>query len=187
MRLDAARPRPTGQPEAVPSSLVGHRDPRNRAASPCRLVPPAVQQPQQLFLIRCDLLQRMALDPRHHCSDKPALLAHLDHRNQCAILIQSGERSAQVVWLRHGALRRWVGAAIVPSLRRSPHSFLARLSTSLLQRHDYVLTLILWADGSTFSQTGATVRCTRPGQANQGDRGLCRGLALQCPELLEWR
>jgi hypothetical protein len=51
MALNAARPPPAGQPKAVPPSLVGHRDARNRAASSPRLVPPALQQPQQLVLI----------------------------------------------------------------------------------------------------------------------------------------
>jgi hypothetical protein len=106
--FDAARVQPAGQPEAVRARFVGNRDADNRAADPRRLIPPALQQAQQLILVRHQLLQRMALDPRHDRADQPTGLAHLDHGDQCAILVQSGERSAQVIRLRHGALRRWV-------------------------------------------------------------------------------
>jgi len=80
-----------------------------------------VQQPQQLILIRHQLLQRVPLDPWHDRANQPALLAHLDHRDQCAILFKSGERSAQVIRMRRGILRRLgFGAAIVPSLAARP-------------------------------------------------------------------
>jgi hypothetical protein len=56
--------------------------------------------------IRRELLQRVALDTRHERAGQPARLAHLDHGDQSAILVQSSGRSAQVIRLRHGALRR---------------------------------------------------------------------------------
>src|SRR5439155_2050902 len=92
--------------------------------APClgRLVPPAIQQLEQRRLIRPEFLQRLPVDPRNDTGDQPDRLAHLNDGDQCAILIQSGERSAQVIWLRHGAPRRLFPATMMPCPRRSPHS-----------------------------------------------------------------
>ena len=106
MGFDALPRQPPRQPEAIPAGLVGHRDPIDRAASLGRLVAPAMQQPQQLSLDHGELLQRLAIDAGHDATDQPARLAQLDHSDQRAILIESGERSAQVIRLWHGALRR---------------------------------------------------------------------------------
>jgi hypothetical protein len=43
---------PARQPEAVAASLIGQRDPADRPASTHRLVPPALDQPQQCRGIR---------------------------------------------------------------------------------------------------------------------------------------
>src|SRR3954447_11226232 len=57
--------------------------------------------------------------PRH----QPAGLAHLDHCNDRAVLIQRGEASVQVSWFWHGAAPSMIDpATIVPSPRRLPHS-----------------------------------------------------------------
>jgi len=88
--------------------LEGDRDPVDVAAGRLCLLAPTMQQPQQRCLIRLQLLCRVPLDTRNNAGDKPARLAHLDHRDQRAILIKSGERSAQVIRLRHGAPRRFV-------------------------------------------------------------------------------
>ena len=69
---------------------------------------PALQQSKQRLFVRLQLLQRLALDPRDDPGDQPARLAHLDDRNERAILIKGGEGFAQVVRLRHGALHRSV-------------------------------------------------------------------------------
>src|SRR5439155_2998508 len=92
--------------------------------APClgRLVPPAIQQLEQRRLIRPEFLQRLPVDPRNDTGDQPDRLAHLNDGDQCAILIQSGERSAQVIRLRHGAPRRLFPATMMPCPRRSPHS-----------------------------------------------------------------
>ena len=66
-----------------------------------------MQQPEQRPFVRVQLLCRMALYSRNDPGDEPARLAHLDDGDQRAILIQSGEASAQVIRLRHGALRRF--------------------------------------------------------------------------------
>jgi len=52
---------------------------------------PSVHEFQQLVLVGFQLLQRLALDARDHPCDKPTRLAHLDHDDQRAILVQSGE------------------------------------------------------------------------------------------------
>ena len=127
--LDAVRSQPAREPEAVPPGFVGDRDTRNRPTRLGCFVPPALQQAQQHLGIRHEFLQRVTLDSRHDPTDQPAPLAHLDHGDQRAILVQSGERSAQVIRLWHGAPRRFVAATIVPSARRSPHTILIRGST----------------------------------------------------------
>src|SRR4051812_43472216 len=49
----------------------------------------------------------MALDPWNNASDEPARLAHLDDRNDRAVLLQGSEGPAQVVELLcHGTLHR---------------------------------------------------------------------------------
>ena len=63
--LDAARPQPAGEPEAVAPGLEGDREAGDRAPGPGRLVPPAPQQREQRLLVRRELLQRVAPDPGH--------------------------------------------------------------------------------------------------------------------------
>ena len=75
---------------------------------------------------RLELLQRVALDPGHDAGDEPTRLAHLDDRDDGAVLLEGGEGSAQVVRLRHGALRRLFSAPMLPSPRRPPHSISTR-------------------------------------------------------------
>src|SRR3954466_16354445 len=55
---------------------------------------PAHQQPEQVHLAWFELLQRMALDPWNNASDEPARLAHLNHRNDRAVLLQGSEGPA---------------------------------------------------------------------------------------------
>ena len=134
--LDAASPQPPRQPEAVPAGFVGHRDPIDRAACLGRFVPPAIQQLEQRRLIGHKFLQRLSVDPRNYAGDQPGRSAHLNDGDECAILIQSGERAAQVIRLLHGAPRRLLPATMMPSPRRSPHSiscgpYLARPVSSM--------------------------------------------------------
>src|SRR6516162_7319894 len=120
--LDAASPQPPRQPEAVPAGFVGHRDPIDRAACLGRFVPPAIQQLEQRRLIGRKFLQRLSVDPRNYAGDQPGRSAHLNDGDECAILIHSGERAAQVIRLLHGAPRRLLPATMMPCPRRSPHS-----------------------------------------------------------------
>ena len=105
--FDAVRPQPTSQPESVAAGFVGDRDARNRPSGRRRFITPALQQTQQRLDIGCQLLQRVTFDPRDDAGDQPTRLAHLNHRDQRAILVKSGERSAQVIRLWHGAPRRF--------------------------------------------------------------------------------
>src|SRR6266436_6765373 len=65
------------------------------------------------------LLQRLARDSRDHSRNEPLRLAHLDYRDQCAILLEGGEGPAGVKRLRHGGPPwRDHGARACPHPRR---------------------------------------------------------------------
>ena len=59
VRLDATRLKPAPQPEAVAAGFEGNRNPRDRVAGPDRLILPAMQQGQQPFWVRLQLLARI--------------------------------------------------------------------------------------------------------------------------------
>src|SRR5213592_299281 len=101
VRLYSPRRQPTRQPKAVASGFEGQRDPRDCAAGPDRLIPPAMQQAKQLFWARLQLLARLTLNPGKHAGNEPARLAQLDDGNDRAILVQGDEGPAQVVRLGH--------------------------------------------------------------------------------------
>ena len=110
-RLQCRAAEPTSQPETVAPSLEGlplartggDHNPSDRAAGFRRFIPPALQQTQQRLLIGRQLLQWMTFGSRNDTGDKPTRLAHLDH----CYSRPERERPAQVVWLRHGAPRRF--------------------------------------------------------------------------------
>ena len=60
--LNATRRKPARQPEAVAAGFEGQRNPRDRAASPDRLIPPAMQQAKQSFWARLQLFARLTLN-----------------------------------------------------------------------------------------------------------------------------
>ena len=120
--LDAARPQPAGQPEAVPAGFKGDREAGDGAPSPGRLVPPLPEQGEQRLLARVELLQRVAPDPGDDAGDEPARPAYLDDSDERAVLLEGDEGPAQVVGLRHGALHRLFSAPMVDHPRRPPHS-----------------------------------------------------------------
>src|SRR6476660_6989683 len=101
VRLDASRLKPARQPEAVAAGFEGKRNPRNRAAGPNRLIPPAMQHGKQPFWARLQLLVRLTLNTRNEPANKPARLAQFDDGNDRAILVQGDEGPAQVVRLGH--------------------------------------------------------------------------------------
>src|SRR6201993_5286386 len=101
VRLDASRLKPARQPEAVAAGFEGRRNPRNRAAGPNRLIPPAMQHGKQPFGARLQLLVRLTLNTRNDAANKPARLAQFDDGNDRAILVQGDEGPAQVVRLGH--------------------------------------------------------------------------------------
>ena len=63
VRLDATRLKPARQPEAVAAGFEGKRDPRDGAAGPDRLIPPAMQQSKQPIWARLQLLARLTQMP----------------------------------------------------------------------------------------------------------------------------
>ena len=76
---------PARQPEAVAAGFEGKRNPRDRAPSPDRLIPPGMQHCNQPFWARLELLARLTLNPGKHPGDEPARLAHLEDGNDRAI------------------------------------------------------------------------------------------------------
>src|SRR5271167_1327739 len=121
VRLYPTRLEPARQPEAVAAGLEGNRNPRDSAAGPDRLIPPAMQHGKQLFWARLQLLARLTLNPGKHAANQPARLAQFDDGDDRAILVQGDEGSAQVVRLGHQALHRLDTATKLPFPRRPPH------------------------------------------------------------------
>src|SRR5438105_4048370 len=103
VRLYSTRLEPARQPEAVAAGFEGNRNPRDRAAGPDRLIPPAMQQTKQPFWARLELLARLTVNAGKHTGNQPARLAQLNDGNDRAILVQGDEGPAQVVRLGH----RW--------------------------------------------------------------------------------
>jgi hypothetical protein len=103
VRLYSARLKPARQPEAVAAGFEGQRNPRDGAAGPDRLIPPAMQQAKKPFWARLELLVRLTLNAGKHAGNQPARLAQLNDGNNRAILVQGDEGPAQVVRLGH----RW--------------------------------------------------------------------------------
>src|SRR6202011_2135309 len=101
VRLYPARLEPARQPEAVAAGFEGNRNPRDIAAGPDRLIPPAMQHGKQPFWARLQLLARLTLNAGEHTANQPARLAHLDDGNDRAILVEGDEGPAQVVRLGH--------------------------------------------------------------------------------------
>src|SRR4029077_3180044 len=101
------------QPEAVAAGFEGHRNPRDIAAGPDRLIPPAMQQTKQPFGTRLQLLARLTLNAGKYTGYQPTRLAQLDDGNDCAILVQGDQGPAQVIQLGHNGTpsvicqRRW--------------------------------------------------------------------------------
>src|SRR5215510_3299695 len=62
-----------------------------------------MQELQQHFLVGIELLKRLALDAGNERCNQPLRLARLDHGDDCAILLESGEGPARVKtkMLRH--------------------------------------------------------------------------------------
>src|ERR1700680_2806067 len=130
VRLDPARLEPARQPEAVAAGFEGNRNPRDLFTAPDRLIPPAMQHAKQPFGIRLQLLARLTLNAGEHPGNQPTRLAHLDHGNDHAILVQGDEGPAQSLPRRRpgsfgwgiAALHRLDAATKLPFPRRPPHS-----------------------------------------------------------------
>ncbi len=122
MAFDLALLQPARQPEPVPTGFRGNAKTRDRPTGLDRCVAPAVQPPQQPCRIGRQLLLRRAVQPPNQPANQPARLAHLDHRNQRAILIEGDKAPALIVELSHGTLhQRWFSDQDATP-RRPPHS-----------------------------------------------------------------
>src|SRR6202011_1826413 len=128
VRLDPTRRKPPRQPEAVAAGFKGQRNPRDSAAGPDRLIPPAMQHGKQPFWAWLQLLARLTLNARKYAANQPARLAHLDDGNDRAILVQGDEGPAQVVRLGHRGTPSLDAATKLPFPRRPPHSICRSLS-----------------------------------------------------------
>jgi hypothetical protein len=91
VRLYSTCLKPACQPKAVAAGFEGQRNPRDSAAGPDRLVPPAMQHGKQPFWARLQLLARPTLNTGKDTANQPARLAHLDDGNHRAILVQGDE------------------------------------------------------------------------------------------------
>jgi hypothetical protein len=93
--------------EAIASGLISDNDALDLAPGLAGFVPPTMQQLQQRRLIGSEPLERLALDARNNPRNEPLRLAHLNHGDDCAILLEGGEGPARVKSFRHGALHRF--------------------------------------------------------------------------------
>ena len=83
VRLYSTCLKPARQPKAVAAGFEGKRNPRDSAAGPDRLIPPAMQHGKQSFWARLQLLAWLTLNTRNYAADQPARLAQLDDGNDC--------------------------------------------------------------------------------------------------------
>ena len=70
--VDAVRPEPTCQPEAVTAGLEGDYNALDPASRFLRFFPPSMQQLQQCALVDREFFQRLALNARHNTGNEPA-------------------------------------------------------------------------------------------------------------------
>src|SRR6201997_4060745 len=110
--LYSTRRKPARQPEAVAAGFEGQRNPRDRAAGPDRLIPPAMQQAKQPFWARLELLARLTLNAGNHAGNQPARLAYLNYGDDRAILVKGDEGSAQSLPRRRPGSFGWCSAAL---------------------------------------------------------------------------
>src|ERR1700726_5166992 len=81
-----------------------------------------MQQHQQCALVYRDLLQWLALDPRHDAGDEPARQAQFDNGDQRTVRVEGARGSAQIIQLLHGALHRFTSATMDAISSPPPHS-----------------------------------------------------------------
>ena len=121
MRLHPARPKPARQPEAVSTGFEGKRNPRDLAAGPNRLIPPAMQDGKQPFWARLQLLVRLTLNTRNYAANEPARLLS----STTAMIVVFWFRATRDLLKSFGwgiaALHRLHAATKLPFPRRPPH------------------------------------------------------------------
>src|SRR5260221_13336565 len=95
--INAASPQPTGQPKTIPACLIRDRNPRDLLPRLDGLVTPTIHKLQQLFRIRRNLLQRIAIYASDHTGDEPARESHCYDDYERAILHKAGAADFAVV------------------------------------------------------------------------------------------
>src|SRR5580704_2341602 len=173
--LNTARPQPARQPEPVASGLVGDDNALDLATRLARFGAPTIQKLQQCFLVCLELLERLAFDPRNNRRDEPLRLAHLDHGDDCVILLEGGEGLARIKRLRHGVLRRFVeqrrrchtlaACPIASSSLHLSYSYASPYGRAILVTHGHERTCRYWGStvvgGRIGSRKPPMVRLTR--------------------------
>jgi hypothetical protein len=123
VRLDAARPQPAGQPEAVAAGLEGHGHSRDRAPGLGGLAAPALEKAEQRLLVGFELLERLPLDAGDDPGHEPTRLAQLDDRDERAVRLEGSKAPAQAIRIRHGSAPPVARNGERAARRRSLHSF----------------------------------------------------------------
>jgi hypothetical protein len=85
--LDIVLAEQSREPEAVAPRLEGDADPPHHASGPPRLLAPALDQFEQPFRVRRQLLQRIARQARRTRGDEPTRLAQFNDDDQRAIWV----------------------------------------------------------------------------------------------------
>ncbi len=101
--LNAPRPQPTRQPEAIPPGFEGQDHARHTPAGSCRLISPFLHKPQQRCWIWFQLLQRPPFNAGDNRRRQPTRLTHFKHGDQSAMLFEGYERIPQIIHLAHGS------------------------------------------------------------------------------------
>ena len=123
VRLDVMRTKPARQPEPVAAGLEGKYNALDRAASLGRLVATPFQALQKRRRVGWKLLERVSFDAGDDPGHEPAQLAHVDDRDQGAVLFKGNKGPAQAVQLKHGSSSLIVCGSDYAANRYPPHSF----------------------------------------------------------------
>ena len=128
--LYSTRRKPARQPKAVAAGFEGKRNPGDRAPAPDRLIPPAMQQANQPFWARLQLLAWLTLNPGKHAGNSQ--LDWLSSMTAMIVLFWSSAARDQLKSFGWGI----AGTPSIRCTRRSCHFLaahpIASLSVSLL-------------------------------------------------------
>jgi hypothetical protein len=78
------------QPKAIASGLVSDSDALDPAPGLAGFVTPTIQEPQRHRLVGIEPLERLALNAGNNSINEPLRLAHLNHGDDRAVLLEAG-------------------------------------------------------------------------------------------------